>query len=120
MKKTDWKSLRLVYGAGEVLAEKEINLDKGERIVAGIATNFAPGQHVALGLYENGNEISAPMHLDFWRKSNSGHYLDGFKPIEYKGGSQVTVRLFSPAPLAGADDLEVEIVFGIIKEDTTC
>lgn len=58
------------------------------------------------------------MNLEFWKRSNSGHYLDGFKPIEFKGGSQITARIVSQAAMA--TDLDVEIVFGIIKEDTEC
>lgn len=119
MKKTDWKSLRIVLAVGESIAEKDIALEKGERIVSAVAYQ-EPGQLVALGLYENGNEISAPMNLDFWKRSNAGQYLDGFKPIEFKGGSGITARLIASAPLAGAKNLEVEIVFGIIKEDITC
>lgn len=118
MKKTTYKTLRIAFAAGETLAEKEITLDPGERIVAAVATSVDPTQLVALGLYENGNEVSAPMDLDFWRKSNAGHYLDGFKPLEYRGGGSISARLSTTAALAAA--LDVEIVFGIIKEDPTC
>lgn len=119
MKKTAYKTLRISFSAGETLAEKDITLDKGERIVAAIATSVEPNQLVNLGLYENGNtEVSAPMDLSFWRKSNAGHYLDGFKPLDYRGGSTISARLSTSAVLAA--DLDVEIVFGIIKEDPTC
>ena len=118
MKKVNWKSLKVKLIAGEVLIEEDITLDKGERIVSAIATNREPEQLVSLGLYENGTEISAPMNIAFWKRSNSGHFLDGFKPIEFKGGSQITARVISQTVMA--EDLDMEIVFGIIKEDTEC
>lgn len=118
MEKIEWKTLRTKFAAGETLAEKEIALEKGKRIVAAVATSTAPGKLISLGLFENGNEVSAPMDLDFWKRSNSGHYLDGFKPIEYRGGSTVSARFAATTALAA--DIEIELVFGIIKEDTTC
>lgn len=120
MKKTTWRTLRAILPVGQSNVDKEISLEKGERIVAAVATSEAPGQLVSLGLYENNNEVSAPMDLDFWRRSNSGQYLDGFKPIGYNGGGTVQARIFTPKPLATANDLEIEIVFGIIQEDKTC
>lgn len=118
MKKVDWKSLKVTLKAGETLANKDITLDAGERIVVGAAYAGDKNKIVDLELKENGNTISAAMDLDFWKRSNAGHYLDGFKPIEYKGGSTLTAVLLAPTALAA--DLPVEVVFGIIKDDTTC
>lgn len=120
MKKVKWKTLTVSLPVGQINNEKLITLEKGELIVAAAATNYDPKQIVKLGLYENGNEISTPVSLDFWKRSNAGQYLDGFKPIEYKGGSEVTAKIFTSEPLAGESDLAVEVVFGIVKEDTTC
>lgn len=124
MKKTAWKSLSVGLSVGQTVSEKEITLDRGERIVTAIATNEMPGQIVNLGFYENGNEISVPVDLSFHRKSNAGQYLDGFRPVEFKGGAGVTARLttLNNAPYASATDkdLEVQVVFGIIKEDDVC
>ena len=113
-----WKSLKLKLKAGDPTAEKEISLEKGVRIVAAAATLKQRSQIVDLALLENGQIISDPMDLDFWKRSNSGQYLDGFKPIEYLGGSSLMARLSTNAPLA--EDLEVEVVFGILKDDATC
>ena len=120
MEKVIWKTLRVAFPVGQDYTEKEISLEKGKRIVAAIATNQDPSQLVNLGLYENGQEISAPMDLDFWRRSNAGQFLDGFKPLGYTGGATISARLSTTRPLATATDLEVEIVFGIIQEDKTC
>lgn len=119
LEKIEWKSLRMKLAIGAKVAEKEITLEKGKRIVTAVVTNVVPVQLVNLGLYENGNEISAPMNLEFWKRSNSGLYLDGFKPIEFRGGSQISVRIASTVAITDTN-LEIEIVFGIIKEDTTC
>lgn len=118
MKKVIWKTQEINLVAGETLANKEIHLERGERIVVAIEKSAAPGKIVNLGLYEGGNELSAPMALGFWERSNSGHYLDGFKPIEFKGGTTVTARIFTKAALA--EDLAIQIVYGIIQDDTTC
>lgn len=119
MEKTQWKTIRLSLAVGETLAEKEITLDKGKRIVSAVAKNRETAELVSIGLFENGNEVSTPMNLEFWERSNSGQYLDGFKPIEYNGGSQISVRLSANAPITVAA-LEIEVAFGIIKDDTTC
>lgn len=118
MKKVDWKTLNISLVPGETIANKEIHLELGERIVAAVETGSEPGQIINLGLYEQNNEVSAPMALPFWKRSNAGQYLDGFKPISFKGGSSVDVRLSTKSPIANA--VEIQIVFGIIKEDTTC
>ena len=118
METIEWKTLRVKFPAGESFTEKEISLEKGKRIVAAAITDKAPAQLINLGLYENGSEVSAPMNLEFWKRSNSGRYLDGFKPLGYTGGATVSARLSSTAPLVAG--LEVEIVFGIVKEDTSC
>ena len=118
MKKVDWKTLNISMLTGETIANKEIHLELGERIVAAVETGTDPGQIINLGLYEQNNEVSAPMALPFWKRSNAGQYLDGFKPIGFKGGSSVDVRLMTKSPLA--NPVEVQIVFGIIKEDTVC
>ncbi|MDT0643695.1 hypothetical protein RM553_12705 [Zunongwangia sp. F363] len=117
MKKVDWKTLNVTLPAGQTLAEKEISLDKGTRIVAAATFSGTKDKIVNLELKENGNTVSAAMDLDFWKKSNAGLYLDGFKPIEYKGGSTVKAVLFADTALAA--DIPVQIAFGIIKEDTT-
>ena len=120
MKKVLWKTLQLSLVVGQSIGEKDITLEKGERIVCAAISNRTPDELVQLGLYENGNKISDPMNLKFWERSNAGQYLDGFKPIEFKGGSQLTARLTSNVALTGATDLQVEVVFGIIQDDTTC
>jgi hypothetical protein len=117
MKKILWKTLNISFGVGEVLAEKDISLEKGERIVAAIATSIVPTQLVDLGLFENGNEVSVPSATEFWKRSDSGQYLDGFKPIEYRGGSTISARLTTKVALV--DAVDVQIVFGIIKSDLT-
>ena len=118
MKKVDWKTLKLTLKAGDLTAEKNIQLDPGERIVAAATTGKAKDQIIDLGLYENGNQISAPMDLDFWTRSNSGNFLDGFKPLETTGGNTCTGRISTAN--APAADIDIEIVFGIIKEVATC
>ena len=118
MKKVDWKTLKLSLKAGDLTAEKNIQLDPGERIVAAATTGKAKDQIIDLGLYENGQQISAPMDLDFWARSNSGNFLDGFKPLETKGGITCTGRVSTA--VAPAADVDIEVVFGIIKEDTSC
>lgn len=119
MEKTQWKTLRLSLAVGATLAEKEITLEKGKRIVSAVVTNREPAELVSLGLFENNTEVSTPMNLKFWERSNSGQYLDGFKPLAYNGGSQISVRLAANAAITTAA-LEVEVVFGIIKDDVTC
>ena len=118
MKKVDWKSLKVTLSAGQTLANKNISLDVGERIVVGAAYAGDKNKIVDLELQENGQTVSAAMDLDFWKRSNAGNYLDGFKPIEYKGGTAITAVLTAPSALAA--DIPVEVVFGIIKDDTTC
>ncbi len=118
MKKIDWKTLKIKLLAGETLAEKAITLDKGEKVVASVAVASDPGKIVDLGLYENNQQVSAPMDLSLWKKSNAGIFTDGFKPLEIKGGSEIQARLSTAAGLAA--DLDIEVVFGVIKDDTTC
>jgi len=118
MKKVDWKTLNISMAAGETIATGEVPLEKGERIVVAIETGSEPGQVINLGLYEQNNEVSAPMALGFWKRSNAGQYLDGFKPIGFRGGTTVEARLTTKNPVAAA--LDVQIAFGIIKEDTVC
>lgn len=118
MKKVDWKTLNISLAAGETIATGEVPLERGERIVAAAETGSEPGQIINLGLYEQNNEVSAPMDLAFWKRSNSGQYLDGFKPIGFKGGTTVEARLTTKTAVAAQVDLQ--IVFGIIKEDTQC
>lgn len=120
MKKTLWRTLRMALKSGETFAEKEISLEKGERIVAAVATNQAAGQLVNLGLFENGQEVATPMDLSFWKRSNAGQYLDGFVPINYNGGATVSVRIATAKPLASGSDLEVEVAFAIIQETAAC
>ncbi|NJW53545.1 hypothetical protein [Salinimicrobium oceani] len=120
MRKVHWKTLRVVLPVGETNANKDLFLDKGERIVTAVAVNQDPGQLVSLGLFEGNQEVSTPMNVDFWKRSNAGQYLDGFKPIEFTGGSTITARITTSKALATATDLEVEIVFGIIQEDKQC
>ncbi len=115
MKKILWKTLNISFAATDSLAEKSITLETGERIFAAVATSIVPTQLIDLGLFENGNEVSAPTALEFWKKSNAGQYLDGFKPIEYKGGSELSVRLSTKVALVTA--IDVQVVFGIIKQD---
>lgn len=118
MERIDWFTLKMKLTAGETLAEKAITLDRGKRVVAAVAVASAPGKIVDLGLYENGSQVSAPMDLDLWKKSNAGNFTDGFKPIEIKGGTEITARLFTSTALAA--ELEIEVVFGVIKDDATC
>ena len=118
MKKVDWKTLNISLVVGETTTTGEVPLERGERIVAAVETGSEPGQIINLGLYEQNNEVSVPMDLGFWKRSNSGQYLDGFKPIGFKGGTTVEVRLTTKTPVPAAVD--VQIVFGIIKEDTVC
>lgn len=118
MKKVIWKSLEVNLVAGETVAEGDIHLERGERIVAAASVPVKPGKVVTLGLFENGQLASPSMDLGFWERSNAGHYLDGFKPIEYKGGTTITARLATKVALAA--DCQVQVVFGIIQEDSTC
>ncbi|MDT0689368.1 hypothetical protein RM549_06195 [Salegentibacter sp. F188] len=118
MKKVEWKTLNVTLKTGQTLAEKEISLNQGDRIVSAASFSGNKDKVVNLELMENGNTVSAAMDLDFWKKSNAGKYLDGFKPIEYKGGSTVKAVLFTDTALGA--DLPVQVVFGIIKDDTTC
>lgn len=118
MKKVDWKTLNISLAIGETIATGEVPLEKGERIVAAVETGTDPGQIINLGLYEQNNEVSAPMALPFWKRSNAGQYLDGFKPIGFKGGTTVEARVTTKTAVAEAVD--IQIVFGIIKEDTQC
>lgn len=118
MEKIDWFTLKMKLAAGETLAEKAITLDKGKRVVAAVATASEPGKIVDLGLYENGQQVSAPMDLSLWKKSNAGNFTDGFKPLEIKGGTEITARLFTAVALAA--DFDIELVLGVIKDDTTC
>lgn len=120
MKTVNWKTLRVTFLKGEAYAEKEVTLDKGERIVAAVATSEMPTQLVNLGLYENGQEVSAPMDLSFWRRSNSGQFLDGFKPLGITGGSTISARLSTTGILATTNDLQVEIAFAIIQDSKEC
>lgn len=120
MEKIEWKTTRLSLAEGEQVAEKDINVPPGKRVVAAAVTGQAANQLVNMGLFENGNEISTPADLKFWERSNAGLYLDGFRPLSYKGGSNITVRVSSPKPMALATGLDVEIVFGIISESETC
>jgi len=113
-----WKTLKMALEAGETLAEKDISMEPGVRVVSAAVTGQDKGQIVDLGLFENGQKISDPMDLEFWKRSNAGQYLDGFKPIGYKGGSTLTARLSTLTALAAK--LDVEIVFGIIQENTSC
>ena len=118
MNKVEWKTQNITLKAGETRADKDISLEVGERIVVAAAPASKAGKIVNLGLYEGGNEISSPMDLSFWERSNAGQYLDGFKPISFKGGTTITTRLTTTTPLAA--DLEVQVVFGISKIDTSC
>jgi hypothetical protein len=119
MYKTQWKTIKVKLSAGDTVEEKDINLPSGERIVAAVATRNAPaGSIVDLGLYEGGNEVSAPMDLDFWKRSEAGQYLDGFKPLEIKGGQTITARMVTTTALGA--DVDIELVFGIITKDQSC
>ncbi len=118
MKKVEWKTQVLTLAAGETRADKDLHLEKGERIVVAAVPATEPGKIVNLGLYEGGNEISSPMDIAFWERSNAGQYLDGFKPISFKGGTTVTTRLTTATALVA--DLQVQVVFGIIKEEVSC
>ena len=118
MEKIEWKTLRVKFAVGESFTEKEISLPSGKRIVAAAIAKPVPTVLINLGLFENGNEVSAPMDLEFWKKSEAGQYLDGLKPLGYNGGATVSARLSATNALATA--IEVEIVFGIIKDDPTC
>lgn len=118
MKKVEWKTLKVTLKAGETLANKNIDLDSGQRILVAAAYAGDKNKIVDLELQENGQTVSAGMDLDFWKRSNAGDYLDGFKPIEYKGGTTITGVLTTPSALAA--DLPVEVVFAIVKTDTTC
>lgn len=119
MEKTQWKTLKLSLAVGEEQTAKDIMLEKGKRIVSAVAKNRETAELVSLGLFEANQEVSTPMNLSFWERSNSGQYLDGFKPIEYTGGSEISVRMAANAPITVAA-LEVEIAFGIIKDEITC
>lgn len=119
MKKVIWKRLKCILAVGETVGNAEINLDSGERLLVAATTNRDPGQLVSLGLFENSTEVSAPMDISFWRKSNAGLFLDGFKPVSYKGGATIRMELTTDTAIAGSD-LQVEMVFATIKEDTTC
>jgi len=118
MDKIIWFTMKMALLIGETQAEKSITLDKGKRIVAAVAVASSPGKIVDLGLYENGNQVSAPMDLELWKKSNAGKYTDGFKPLEITGGTEIKARLSTAVALAA--DLEMEVIFGVIKDDTTC
>ena len=120
MRKVNWKTLKVTLPVGQTNVDKNIYLEKGERIVSALAASQEPGQLVSLGLYEGNNEASAPMSIDFWKRSNAGHYLDGFKPLEFNGGREITARITTTRALATAADLEIEIVFGIIQQSETC
>lgn len=119
MKKVIWKTLRVVMPVGETYAEGDISLERGERILAAAVASKSPGQLVSLGLYENSMEVSAPMDLQFWERSNAGKFLDGFKPLDYSGGGTVQAKLNAKTAIA-AEDLQVEMVFAIIQESTSC
>lgn len=114
-----YKTLRAKLAVGATEVTKDIQLERGERIVAAATTNRDPGQLVSLALYENGNQVSAPMDIDFWRKSNAGRYLDGFKPLEHRGGATLQLRAVASTAVANTD-LDIEVVFGIIKADESC
>lgn len=118
MEKLDWFTLKLQLAAGENNAQAKIDLDKGKRVVTAVAAPNRPNQIVDLELKENGQTIAAAMDLELWKKANAGNFLDGFKPINYKGGTTVTAILRTNTPLA--EDLDIEVVFGVIKDDTTC
>lgn len=119
MKKVIWKTLRVTMPVGETVATGKVSLEKGERILAAATSGDKPGQLVSLGLFENENEVSTPMDLHFWEKSNAGKFLDGFKPLDYTGGGTVEARLSTKTAIA-TKDLQVEMVFAIIKESTSC
>ena len=119
MKKVEWKSAKLTLATGETQVETDIQLEPGERIVAAATTGKPKDQIIDLGLYENGNtQISAPMDLDFWKRSDAGNFLDGFKPLETKGGTTATIRV--TAVTGPAANVDIEVVFAIIKEAATC
>ena len=118
MKKVIWKSADVIMKAGAILAETDIHLEKGERILAAAHSVDKPGKIVNLGLFEGAQEISAPMAIPFWERSNAGLFLDGFKPLAFTGGGTVTVRLSTKVALAS--DVQVQVVFGIIQTDTSC
>lgn len=118
MEKIDWFTLKIKLAAGETLAQKKIFLDKGKRIVAAVAVATEPGKIVDLGLYDQNTQVSAPMDLSLWKKSNAGNFTDGFKPLEITGGMDITARISTADGLAS--DLDIEVVFGVIKEDSSC
>ncbi|MGB7841155.1 MAG: hypothetical protein WBL21_00080 [Salinimicrobium sp.] len=118
MKKVDWKTLNVTLKTGEISADKEINIDPGERVLVAAAYSGDKTKIVNLSLIEGGQPVVTAMDLDFWKRSNAGPYLDGFRPLSYTGGSQLKARL--DAPVALDSDIHVQVVFAIVKESTAC
>lgn len=122
MENVEYKTARIVIPGGKNQGTKDIHLVPGLRIVAAATTNRAPGQLVSIGLEETGNRVSVPMDVDFWRRSTGGSYLDGFKPLETRGGAMLTITATGSRNVDAATetDLEIEVVFAIVKEGSAC
>ncbi len=118
MQKVKWRKQVLTIEAGSKYDQNTILIPSGKRVVAAAIGSKPKDQIINLGFDENGSEVETEMDLDFWKKNDTGKFLDGFKPLEYTGGSTLTLKLTATTDLT--ENFQVQVVFGIIDNDTTC
>ncbi|GEM_PF-3993592 len=118
MHKIKWHTQTLTIPVGQTYDQKSITIPKGESVVAAAVASRTKDQIIDLGLKENGNTIETAMDLDFWKRSDGASFVDGFKPLEYKGNSDVTIELTAKSALTEA--IQVQVVFGVIQNDSSC
>ncbi|WP_417885334.1 hypothetical protein [Zunongwangia sp.] len=115
---TKWRKQTLTLQTDSNFAQSTINIPPGKRVFAAAATSRTVNQIINLGLDENGSEIEPEMDLSFWKKTNSVKFLDGFKPLDYKGGSTLTIKATATTNLT--EPLQIQVVFAILENNSSC
>ena len=118
MQKVKWRKQVLTIEAGSKYDQNTIQIPPGKRVVAAAIGSRPIDQIVNLGFDENGSEIETEMDLSFWKKNDTGRFLDGFKSLEYTGGTTLTLKLTATTDVDA--DFQVQVVFGIVESETSC
>lgn len=115
MLKPKYERVKLALAEGDTSAEAEIHIPKGARVMVGAKASSQPGSILDVSLEENGSEIHPPMAVE-WYDGGIGSFEQRALELAYQGGSQLTVKLSTSTAIAAGKEVEVEIVFQILKE----
>lgn len=109
------RTLSITIANGDQTASKTIDLPKGFKVLAAAKVSGNVDQILNLGLFEQGQELNAPMDVSFWRDKEIGEkFYDGFVETETTGASELEARLISPGGAVTAD-ITVQVVFIILQ-----